>query len=270
MQGNVLFVGCSHTQGYWRNALLNKDSMWQDNNYAKIFAEDLADSQCYIYAQGGTPNSKYPRWIKHMLDTHNNISKVVVQSTYWDRWVMGTNKLVDYAEVDVGHFTREFLKDDNVICYDDFNTVDFTHGEWSDKIKVSSVRKYTHGVPLLEGGIRWQGYDDSYMHMKFHTEVCTHLTHQQYCKDIALIDHMCAEKNIPVYVWRINERVDWPEKVDLYSNLNNTKFLRQPASDWIMKHHNIDIEKTKVDEEHYSVDTHKIIAHEFIPELIND
>ena len=43
MQGNVLFVGCSHTQGYWRNTLLNKDSMWQDNNYAKIFAEDPAE-----------------------------------------------------------------------------------------------------------------------------------------------------------------------------------------------------------------------------------
>jgi len=106
--------------------------------------------------------------------------------------------------------------------------------------------------------------------MKFHTDVTTHLTHETYCRNLSLIDLICKEKDIPVYVWRINDKVDWPKKFDTYSKLSNTKIFPQSAESWINEYQGIDITKTQVDEEHYSVDTHKLIAHKFIPELLND
>ena len=242
MQGNLLFVGCSHTNGFWggRNKEGTLDKVtWDTNNYAEIYAEELADSQCYIYSSAGACNSKYPRWIRHMLNTHKDVSGVVMQSTYWDRWVMSADMKQHHRELDPGFFTKIEKTNDKVICYDDYNVdKDWHLVEWFEKIKWESIGNYTEGCPEFNGGYEWIGFDTNYMHMKFHTEVATHLKTEEYQKDIALID---AITNVPVYVWRINDKVQYPEKFDTYKNLDNVRVFDEPADSWLLKNLNIDI-----------------------------
>jgi hypothetical protein len=270
MQGNLLFVGCSHTNGFWggRNKEGTLDKVtWDTNNYAEIYAEELADSQCYIYSSAGACNSKYPRWIRHMLNTHKDISGVVMQSTYWDRWVMSADMKQHHRELDPGFFTKIEKTNDKVICYDDYNVdKDWHLVEWFEKIKWESIGNYTEGCPEFNGGYEWIGFDTNYMHMKFHTEVATHLKTEEYQKDIALID---AITNVPVYVWRINDKVQYPEKFDTYKNLDNVRVFDEPADSWLLKNLNIDIKDMMLDEEHYNEEAHRLIAQHFIPEVLN-
>lgn len=270
MQGNLLFVGCSHTNGFrgWADEFDNVyKEVWQEHNYAKIYADELADQQCYVYAEAGACNARYPRWIRHMLNVHPNISGVVIQSTYWDRWIMATNYDMQFRQLDPGHFTQKFLETDSVILYNDFNTLDYNVIEWNEKVKWESIGKYEEACPEFNGGYHWPGFDYNYMHMKFHTDIITHLRHEEYCKDIALIDAMC---DVPVYVWRINDRVQFPvERFDMFKSLDNVRVFDTPASIWIKNNLNIDIEDMRVDEEHYNLEAHKLIAHHFIPEVMN-
>jgi hypothetical protein len=266
MQGKVLFVGCSHTNGFSWNEETGDKWIWQDNNYAKIYAEELADKQCYIYSSSGAPNNKFPRYIRHMLNEHPDIELISIQSTYWDRWLMGNNIDLQFRQIDPGYFTRKYIETDRLICYDDFNTIDYNIIEWNEKVKWDSVGMYEEGCPELNGGYEWPGFETSYTHMKFHTEIVTHLKHEEYCKDIALIDSISA---VPVYVWRINDRVQFPDNFNLYKKLENIKVIQTPANVWIKNTLNIDIETMKVDEEHYNKEAHDIIAKNFIPEIIN-
>jgi hypothetical protein len=270
MQGNLLFVGCSHTNGFWggRNKEGTLDKVtWDTNNYAEIYAEELADSQCYIYSSAGACNSKYPRWIRHMLNTHKDVSGVVMQSTYWDRWVMSADMKQHHRDLDPGFFTKIEKTNDKVICYDDYNVdKDWHLVEWFEKIKWESIGNYTEGCPEFNGGYEWIGFDTNYMHMKFHTEVATHLKTEEYQKDIALID---AITNVPVYVWRINDKVQYPEKFDTYKNLDNVRVFDEPADSWLLKNLNIDIKDMMLDEEHYNEEAHRLIAQHFIPEVLN-
>jgi len=270
MQGNLLFVGCSHTNGFWggRNKEGTLDKFcWDTNNYAEIYAEELADSQCYIYSSAGACNSKYPRWIRHMLNTHEDVSGVVMQSTYWDRWVMSADMEQHHREVDLGFFTKVEKTSDKVICYDDYNVdKNWKLVEWFEKIKWESIGNYTEGCPEFNGGYDWIGFDTNYMHMKFHTEIATHLKTEEYLKDIALIDAM---SNVPVYVWRINDKVQYPTRFDVYKKLDNIRVFDTPANVWLLENLNIDINTMMLDEEHYNEDAHRIIAQHFIPEILN-
>lgn len=266
MQGNLLFVGCSHTNGYWYRKETNDKFVWDTNNYAQIYASQVAKDICYIYSSAGASNNKYPRWIRHILNIHPSVSGIVIQSTYWDRWTMANNTALEFKQTLPDYFVRKFKSEEKYILYDDFNTHDFKTIEWNEKVKWDSVGMYDEGYPDINGGYKWPGFDTNYMHMKFHTEVGTHLKHEEYCKDLSLISCM---SNVPIYLWRINERVQFPNKFDVFSELKNVKIFTTPANIWIKENLNIDIEKMKLDDEHYNTEAHDIIARHFIPELLN-
>lgn len=269
MQGNLLFVGCSHTNGFWgerdKEGVLQKH-IGDENNYAEIYANELADNQCYIYSSAGACNSKYPRWIRHMLDIHKDIKGIFIQSTYWDRWVMAADLNQSNRIIQPNTFCRLEKETDNLMFYDDLNTTNYEFIEWFEKVKWDSVGPYTEGCPEFNGGYEWVGFDTNYMHMKFHTEINTHLKAEEYLKDIALIDAMV---DVPVYVWRINDRAQRADRLDVYKPLNNVVHIETPANVWLLDNLNIDIEKMTVDEEHYNKEAHELIARHYIPEILN-
>ena len=172
-----------------------------------------------------------------------------------------------HRELDPGFFTKIEKTNDKVICYDDYNVdKNWKLVEWFEKIKWESIGNYTEGCPEFNGGFEWVGFDTNYMHMKFHTEVATHLKTEEYQKDIALID---AITDVPVYVWRINDKVQYPEKFDVYKKLDNVRVFDKPADIWLLENVNIDIKDMMLDEEHYNEEAHRLIAQHFIPEVLN-
>lgn len=266
----LLFIGDSHSHGYWYNKEKNKVECWDKNNYSEIYARDIAQQQSYIYSYPGAPNSKYPRWIKNMLNKHRDISTVLVQSTYWDRWLMAVNTdISEFPELPLDYLTYEFSKEQYFTLYEDYHTIDFSKGEWVEKPKWGNIKPYREQFPDINGGLEWPGYSSSYMHIKFHDEIMTHLTYENYSKDIALIDAICSEHNVPAVLWRINDRVEFPKKFNMFRNLTNIKIFEKSAEAWILENLNVNLEDMKVDEEHYSYEAHNIIAKHFIPELLN-
>jgi hypothetical protein len=79
---------------------------------------------------------------------------------------------------------------------------------------------------------------------------------------------MCAERDIPVYLWRINTRVDLP-LTNRFRDLQAIKIMETPANLWINEQLGVDIEDMKVDKEHYSLEAHTLIAHHFVPHLLD-
>lgn len=270
LTNSLLFVGDSHSHGYWYNKNKDKVECWDKNNYAEIYARDVAKIKSYVYSYPGAPNSKYPRWIKNMLNKHSDISTVLVQSTYWDRWLMAVNTdIAEFPEPTLDFLTREYHKEDYITLYDDYHTIDFRKVEWVEKPKWGDIKFYKEQFPDINGGLEWPGYRSEYMHIKFHDEIMTHLTYENYSKDIALIDSICHEHTVPAVLWKINDRVEFPKKFDTFRKLTNVKVFEKPASTWLLENLNINIDTMKVDEEHYNYEAHHLIAKHFIPELLN-
>jgi hypothetical protein len=270
-KGKVLFIGDSHCHGYWYDKSADKVWVWDENNYSTIYADHLAGSQCYVYSQGGAPNRKYVRWIRHMLEQHRDISAVSLQATYWDRWVLGCNLAEDgtpgfgFPNLPVGYFTKRISESDKFILYEDNKTIDGKIIEWNEKPHwIEKIKPYKE---VNTGETPWQGYERNYMQIKLFNDLLTHITNEDYHKDIALIDAMCAERGIPVYLWRMNARVYLP-LTNKFRDLQAIKIMETPVNLWIREKLGVDIENMKVDEEHYSLEAHKLIAHHFIPHLL--
>lgn len=269
MQNKTLFVGDSHSAGYWSTNIISDVHFGDENCYGRFYAKEI--EPCIVYADPGAPNSVYPRWVASMLDRYPTIDKVVVQTTHWDRWKMSHSKELGYTQLPVDYFLATHEQEEDFTLHTDYSTLDYSVVEWSDKIKFN-------GKDLIDGNQKWPQYwaprewpgDSQEFYKTFvHHKALSHLVYEQYCKDIALIDSMCRDKNIPAYVWRINDQVEMPENVNGFRKLTQTKFFPTSAETWIKNNLNIDITTMLKDTVHYNKEAHKIIATKFIPEVLN-
>lgn len=268
MQNKTLFVGDSHSGGYWAHSL--DDPKFGDTNcYARFYAKEI--NPCIVYADPGAPNSVYPRWISNMLKKYSSIDKIFIQTTHWDRWKMGYSKDIGFTQLPNEYFLTTHEDSEDFTLHTDFSTIDYSVVEWSDKIKFN-------GKNLIDGNQQWPqqwapgswpGDEQGYYKTVVHHQVLTHLVYEQYCKDIALIDAMCRERDIKVYIWRINDHVELPSNLNEFYNLTQTKLFTTSAQSWIKKNLNKDISKMLQDEVHYNQEAHEIIGTKFIPEVLN-
>lgn len=268
MPGRTLFVGDSHSAGYWAHKI-DEPYFGSENCYGRIYSQEI--EPCVVYADPGAPNSVYPRWISTMLKKYIDIDKVVIQTTHWDRWKMGHSTELGFTQLPNDYFLATHEEQKDFVLHTDFSTVDYSIVEWSDKIKfngenlVSGNQKWPqHWTPK-----NWPGDTQEYYNTVVHHQVLTHLVYEQYCKDIALIDSMCKTLDIPVYIWRINDHVELPNILESFVPLTQTKLFTTSAETWIKDNLNIDIATMLQDEVHYNVEAHKLIATKFIPEVLN-
>ena len=101
--GRTLFLGDSHAAGYY---FKDRPHQWEHNygdSYSKLYNKDVI-----VYALPGATNKKYPIWLKSMLDRYDDIDEVFVQSTYWNRWLMGASRKLEYGD---GTASDMFLDD---------------------------------------------------------------------------------------------------------------------------------------------------------------
>ena len=265
MQNKTLFVGDSHTGGYWSDNL-NNIHFGDENCYGRIYAEKINPS--IVNADPGAPNSVYPRWIANMLGTYPTINKVVIQTTHWDRWKLAYSKELGFTHLPVNYFTATHEQSENFILHTDYSTRDYSVVEWNDKIRFDNLESGNQQWPAQWAPKDWPGDTQEYYKTAAHHQVLTHLTYENYCKDIALIDSMCAEKDIQVYVWRINDYVELPSNKDEFRKLTHTKFFETSAESWIKNNLNVDISKMLKDIVHYNNEAHELIATKFIPEVL--
>lgn len=266
----TLFIGDSHSHGYYEDA--NGDlQFWQESNYAEIYSKKN-NKPIVIYSLPGGCNKKYPVWVRSMLNYYDDIDEVFIQSTYWNRYLLAGTKNFDVGEkLPVNHFNLgpndlERHKNDKMI------------ERWTDK---KITEEYTEivcqmlpenfeefkGFTYDENNFtnKFQPFHEKYCYTKLWHESVSHLQHREYCSDLYIISNMCKERNIPVYVWSINNRVFMPkDNYQIFGELKNCTYADVSVQGYILDKHKFDIEDTTVDGEHYPYRIHELIANEYI------
>lgn len=262
----TLFVGCSHTMGYCNTNLNQPVNVWQENNYAEIYSK-IHNKKCVIMASAGTGNRAYPRFLAHAFNTYDDIDEVFLQSTYWGRFPVVINPDLDYKKI----FPIDFFlqKDPSSDLID----------RWS--ISLSVKNKYLeHFIkaqpedwsmfPYIRDTAPWIAEPDprrsSYLYFQMWHYQNTHLEQEDYMKDIAVCDMICANNNVPMYVWNINNKCFIPkETLNFFTKLSKTHIAKFDCETYLESIGYKNIKKEKVDDEHYNYRAHELIAEKYIP-----
>jgi hypothetical protein len=266
----TLFLGDSHTHGYWRESVgqITIPHIWDNNNYAEIYS-DLTQKQSVIYAMSGTTIQRYPDWLKFSLDKYSDIDEVFVQSLHWNRFMLSGSETRDYTdELSIDYFTQFCGENSLVSRYSDIpdevaerTGVSRDHNFLPQKISLEDYESLKY-IPK-----NWKPdlQHTPYVVVKLWAELMTHLQHREYCRTLFLMDRMCHERNIKMYLWRVNDRVYIPNNIGIYGDLKATKVINESAETYL-KRIGYDISNMLMpDKEHYNLHGHLEIAHKFIP-----
>jgi len=268
---HTLFIGDSHTAGYWYDQKNSISHQWE-TNYADIYSKKF-NTNTLVYAQPGVANQKYVFWLKSMFNRFDNIDKVFIQSTYWNRWLMGASKNLDYGDgtpVDMFLDDTYVSNNKNIKYFTDWRSVD-NYIEVSEQCRPELFEEFK-GLWIPDGNIDkdWQPFHESYPYSKLWHESITHLQYRDFLKDLYLINAMCKEQNVKAYMWTINNRVYFPEHLNMFGELDFLYIPSLSAQDFIMKKFKVNIEDKTIDGEHYQEEIHNIIAEHYIPYLIGE
>jgi hypothetical protein len=265
----ILFIGDSHTSGYSIDQGPMPDifipKVWHPNNYAEIYCKKH-NIDGVIYATPGVGNDRYPDWIRFCLDMYPDIDKLILQTTYWNRWMLSSNLYSTFEEeIPLDNFTVHQDQYDNIDRFMD-NIQQDCNGHYLFHAKTYPGHMDHLILPDVEKPEPFE--TANYLQMKVFNELETFISKQNYTRNLCLIDRMCKEKNVKVYMWRLNKDVFIPTELDVYGDLDIVlertpciEFLKEKGIDHL-KHHVGD------DQEHYDYSFHKEIAEQFIPHLI--
>lgn len=253
-----IFVGDSHSCGY-KNGFPPR--IWQDNNYAEIYSE-INQKPVAVYAMQGVCNQKYVTFIKTLLDHYDDVDEIFIQFTYWTRFLLATNTSDKpfVTEFETNHFVKDLQTHGLVDRWTDRQDIetDELHTEYNMHVK-------SEHYEMFKG--RYMGgpeENENFHYTNLWHKQLTHLEYRQVCGDLFIIDRLCQQRNIAWYLFRMNERVHMPDNFNYFGPLTNYKSdNKMHVEQWL----NDDVEKYKIDEEHYNYDFHHKLAKDYIPYL---
>lgn len=273
----TLFLGDSHSCGYYVENYEDFDNsepvFWSKNNYAEIYS-NIADKPVIIYAIPAGCNKKYPTWIRAMFDCYQDIDEVFVQSTYWNRHLIGVNKNLDIADgLKANHFANgpnPYPAPQNTPLIDRWADVQITENyiEVPTRTAPEKFDEY-EGFELeeIKTGMQDLFSNKTYAYTKLWHEHITHLQYREFCGDLFIIDTLCKQYGVTWNLWHVNERVVMPKDLSFYGSLENCNYGKMSVQEFVRDQYNFDIENHQTDGEHYSYRVHEIIAKEYIPYL---
>lgn len=262
----TLFIGDSHASGYYEAN--GKVNFWQDNNYAECYSK-LHKKPVVIYCQPGGTWLKYPQWVKFCLDTYDDIDEVWIQSTYWNRWVMGAVRDAGIGEDVTPKTFVDFSspKTESIDRYTDHRiTNDGRYLETVEQVRPSLMEDFK-GLTFEDNNTKedWQPFHEKYTYTKLWHELATHIQYREYCLNLFAIDNMLSKRKIKWFLWTINNRQFVPKNLNYYGKLENVTRADLSAEEWFKRNKNLEIEKLTIDGEHYPKEIHDIIAKEYFP-----
>jgi len=265
-----LFLGDSHTQGYWRESVAHMSfpHVWDSNNYAEIYS-DLYQKPAVIYAMSGTTIQRYPDWLKFCLDKYSDIDEVFVQSLHWNRFMLSGSKAKDFTvDIPIDYFTQNCGDSQLVARYSDApdevanrTAITREHNFFPQRVSSDDY----DSLKYIPDNWKPDLQKTPYMVVKLWSELMTHLQHREYCRTIFLMDRLCQDRGIKMYLWKVNDRVYVPNNIDIYGELRSTVKIEKSAETYL-KEIGYDISGMLMpDNEHYNLHGHLEIAHKFLP-----
>lgn len=267
----TLFIGCSHSMGYHDPSLKKVNNIWQSNNYAEYYATQC-NKKIVIMASAGIGNREVPNFLAHAFKIYSDIDEVYIQSTYWGRFPIAINPSLDEKLIFPLDFFIEKDQSDDLVerwtigqCQPDVY-----NGKWMQDYFKPEIKDYANmpyikdTTPTMQPNLR----TSSYMYIQMYHYLQTHLEQQDYMKNIAFCDMLCGLNGITMHLWNINSRCFIPKEAkNFYTKLQNTHIAKTDALTFLKDYSEKNLEKEKVDSEHYNDHVHKLIADYYIPNL---
>lgn len=260
----TLFIGCSHSMGY-----LDPDPHssvpprpWNNNNYAETYAQEN-QKKVVIMASAGAGNTLWPRFLAYALEKYDDIDEVFIQSTYWGRFPIAMNPNLDADNILPIEYFIEKEKSSDLIDRYSLGLYQNKFVEYyvkPESFDYDNLPYNRNTAPLIcEPDAR----RNSHMYMRMWHYSNTHLEQYDYFKDIFTCDALCYYNNIDMYLWNINDRCYIPPETNNWlTKLKATTIANTDAISYLKTN-----SKTikLADTEHYTKETHDMIAKEYIP-----
>lgn len=262
----TLFIGDSHTMGYIGNEHLPSFEVWQNNNYAELYAE-LTGKPVVIMASAGCDNTEYTNFLAYAFKKYDDIDEVFIQSTYWGRFSLAINPDLDEKAI----FPLDFFieQDKSSPGIDRYSIGMVQQGKYMVAYAKPTADDYKHlpyvrntnpnNRPLLQV--------TPHLYIQMYHYCQTHLEQQDYMRNILVCDTLCKNNNAKLHVWNINDRCFIPkEAASFYTPLSSTTITDIDAINFL-ENAGLSVATSTVDGEHYSNEVHALIATHYIPYL---
>ncbi len=266
-----LFLGDSHTCGYdTLPGQIGPGSfkVWQENNYAELYAKEN-NKNVIVYAMPGSNNRAYADWLGSMFKKYNDIDEVFILLSSLNRFMLAHNEKLLSDTVPIDQFTHyEGQSEDGLSERYLDASISGDYFQLNQKPIDIDYKKFpgvqfSYEEGLTEPDIR----KSTYMEIKTFFELNTHLEQRDFFKDVYTWDNMCADRNIPVYIFQMRERLQFPQELDFYGKLKVTKVSEHSVERYFRKK-NINPDKYHTDDkEHYDKQFHQLIATKFLNHL---
>jgi hypothetical protein len=269
----ALFIGDSHTCGYWShptNEGPGSYTYWNDNNYAEVYSE-INNKPVAIYAMAGVNNRVYTDWIRSMFNRYQDIDEVFVCMAPFNRFTLGFDSKLDDEVVPVDHFMAEMESNNRIID----KYCDHTISKDSIQLYNKPTSDDYNNFPGIDFDASTTGLKNpdlrkhTFMQIKLFFEMNSFLEKRDFLLNVFAWDRLCQENNAKLYLFNMTERLKYPLDFKYYGQLSNTIVSQKTVEGYLSTKH---IDHTKFfieDKEHYNREYHTLIAEKFIPWLKN-
>ena len=260
-------IGCSHSAGYQFPPPDGIHDRWNDNNWAEIYINNQ-DKDGVIFACPGRGWYDYSERLAYLFKKYNDIDEVIVQQTYWNRFRFGFSTPCFYENIIPldAHMMQEETKG-NIDCYN--------IAMWNDELKSFDGGRITLAgdyaiqptvsmkfdpFDLIEPNLQQEGYQ----RLKSWYEVMTVVNQRQFFKEVYLWNTMCKENNAVLKIFAMNDQTWLPKDLNMIGNIQADVSEKTVLQFLLTKGK---LEEFVVDDEHFNLEAHTLIANEYIPNM---
>jgi hypothetical protein len=261
-------IGCSHSAGYSYSQQQGQRDRWNDNNWAEFYINNQ-DKDGVIFACPGRGWYDYSERLAFLFKKYNDIDEVIIQHTYWNRFRVGFQNPCHYENIVPleRHMNLEETKG-RIDCYN-INMWDDTSKSF-DGSRITVAGDYA--IPpqiafkfdpfdIQEPNLQTEGYQ----RIKAWHELMTVVTQRNFFKEVYLWNTLCKENNAELKIFAINEDTWLPKDLNMLGNCSYGKVATQNVREFLESKSNAD--SFTIDDEHYNVEAHQLIANEFVPNI---
>lgn len=260
-------IGCSHSAGYQFPPPDGIHDRWNDNNWAEIYINNQ-NKDGAIFACPGRGWYDYSERLAYLFKKYNDIDEVIVQQTYWNRFRFGFSTPCFYENIIPldAHMMQEETKG-NIDCYN--------IAMWNDELKSFDGGRITLAgdyaiqptvsmkfdpFDLIEPNLQQEGYQ----RLKSWYEVMTVVNQRQFFKEVYLWNTMCKENNAVLKIFAMNDQTWLPKDLNMIGNIQADVSEKTVLQFLLTKG---ELKEFVVDDEHFNLEAHTLIANEYIPNM---
>lgn len=263
-------IGCSHSAGYSYAQKDKTRDRWNDNNWAKYYINNQ-NKDGAIFACPGRGWYDYSERLAFLFKNYTDIDEVIIQQTYWNRFRIGFHNPCHYENlVPLERHMMLEERHDKIDC-------------WNIQMWLEDEKSFDGGRITVKGdyaidpsiALRFEPFDleqpnlqtEGYQRIKAWHEIMTLANQRAFFKEVYMWTRLCKENKAKLKIFAINDQTWLPKDLNMFGDCSYATVAHQTVDQFLKAE---DKDQCFIDDEHYDIDTHKLIAEKFIPQMENE